>query len=117
MKKKLLALIMITGCTQKYVDFDLIQKVKFNKEETSSPTSIGQVISIGRDELNSCFNQWLFFSNADKEKEKAIPFMVRSLCPGQDYLVQTKMVETWWTTLIFTRSCIDIQTLCGKIKK
>jgi hypothetical protein len=117
MKKTILALMLISSCTQKYVSYDLVHKVKFEKKDHSNPITLGKVLAAGKDELSSCFNQWLFFSNAEKEKEKAIPFIIKSLCPGNDYLVETEMTETWWTTIIFTRSCVDVQTLCGQLKK
>lgn len=101
------------GCTQKYADYDLIRKVDFNKEMYDRPITTFQVLTQGKDELKECFNQWLFFSNAEKEKERYIPSMVRVLCPGKDYLVNAKFTERWWTTLIFTQSCISIETLCA----
>jgi hypothetical protein len=76
-----------------------------------------QILPEGRDQLKSCFNQWLFFSNAEKNKNEAIPFLVKSLCPGRDYLYESEMVETWWTTLVFTRSCVEVETKCGEQKK
>lgn len=76
-----------------------------------------QVIPVGRDHLKSCFNQWLFFSNAEEEKNESIPFIIRSLCPGKDYLLDSDMTETWWTTILFTRSCVDVETSCAQLKK
>jgi hypothetical protein len=76
-----------------------------------------QVIPVGKDQLNYCFNQWLFFSNAEKEKNESIPFLIRSLCPGKDYLLDSDMTETWWTTILFTRSCVNVETSCAQLKK
>lgn len=115
--KTLLILFLITACTQKYADYDLIRKVDFNKETYERPITVMQVVPVGNDQLESCFNQWLFFSNAQKEKEDAIPYLVRSLCPGEDYLLSAEMVETWWTTLIFTRACVKVDTKCAETKK
>ena len=110
-------LLFVTSCTRKYVDYDLIRKIDFNKETYERPTTVLQVIPVGQDELKSCFNQWLFFSNAEKQKEEAIPFVVRSLCPGQNYLLQSEMIESWWTTIIFSRACVEIKTKCAELKK
>lgn len=115
--KNALFLLFLTACTQKYVDYDLIRKVDFQKESYQRPVTIMQVLPDGKDNLNSCFNQWLFFSNAEKEKNDAIPLIVRSLCPGKDYLMNTEMTETWWTSILFTRSCVKVSTLCGDMKK
>lgn len=109
--------ILLLSCTQKYADYDLIRKVDFQKETYQRPLTTFQVVPVGKDELESCFNQWLFFSNAEKEKERAIPVMVRSLCPGQDYLMENRMTETWWTTLVFTRSCVEMETRCAQEKR
>lgn len=115
--KNLIILLFALGCTQKYADFDLIRKVDFNKESYERPVPATQVITQGKDELGECFNQWLFFSNAEKQKNERIPEFVRALCPGKDYLVKSKMTETWWTTIVFTQACIDIKTLCGEVRK
>jgi hypothetical protein len=114
---KILMLLILAGCTQKYADYDLIRKVDFQKESYQRPVTRMQVLPVGKDQLESCFNQWLFFSNAEKEKERAIPVMVRSLCPGQDYLMDNKMTETWWTTIVFTRSCIEMETRCAEERR
>lgn len=114
----LFALIgLLTGCTQKYADYDLIRKVDFNKETYERPILTTQVVPLGTDSLESCFNQWLFFSNAEKEKNESIPYIVRSLCPGKDYLLQAEMKEQWWTTIIFTRSCVSVETKCAEARK
>jgi hypothetical protein len=115
--KKLLVFLALVGCTQKYVGYDLIRKIDFNKESYQRPVSVYQVLPQGKDKLDSCFNQWLFFSNAEKEKIAAIPFMVKTLCPGKDYLLDTTMTETWWTTIIFTRACVEMETNCAVQKK
>ncbi len=115
--KTILLLVLAWGCTQKYADYDLIRKVDFNKETFERPTPATQVLAQGNDELKECFNQWLFFSNAETQKNQRIPEFVRALCPGKDYLVKANFTEKWWTTLIFTQSCISIETLCGNERR
>jgi hypothetical protein len=115
--KSLIILVLALGCTQKYADYDLIRKVDFNRETYERPTPATQVMAQGRDELNECFNQWLFFSNAEKEKNERIPEFIRALCPGKEYLVKTELTERWWTTIIFSQACVDIETLCGDTRK
>jgi hypothetical protein len=117
--KSLLLLVLFTlvSCTQKYTSFDLVHKVNFNRETYQRPTPVTQVLPDGKDEMKSCFNQWLFFSNAEKEKDNSIPYMIRSLCPGKDYLLDTEMTERWLTTIIYTQSCVMIDTKCGTQRK
>ena len=115
--KYVLILLSLVGCTQKYADYDLIRKVDFNKTSYERPITLTQINPTGRDNLDACFNQWLFFSNAEKEKEEAIPMLIRSLCPGKDYLLDAHMTEQWWTTIIFTRACVDVETKCAEPRK
>lgn len=115
--KFLILTLLFWGCTQKYVDYDLIRKVDFNKASYERPMTLMEILPQGKDQLDACFNQWLFFSNAEKEKERSIPLMVKTLCPGKDYLVSSHMVESWWTLIVFSRACVDIETLCGEPKK
>ena len=115
--KNMIFLLFAIGCTQKYADYDLIRKVDFNKVSYERPIPSTKVLAFGRDHLSECFNQWLFFSNAEQEKNLQTQDFVKVLCPGRDYLVNARFTETWWTTILFTRSCIDITTLCGDIKK
>lgn len=115
--KNLLILLCLASCTRKYTDYDLIRKVDYKQASYERPITVYQVLPEGNDTLDACFNQWLFFSNAEKEKEQALPMIVRSLCPGKEYLLQTEMVEEWWTTIIFTRACIDVKTKCAQLKK
>lgn len=114
---KYLLLLLPLACTQKYADYDLIRKADFNKDSYERPITTMEVIPLSRDDLKTCFNQWLFFSNAEKQKNEAIPMMVRTLCPREDYLLDTRMTETWWTTIIFTRSCVEMETRCADLKR
>lgn len=114
---KLIILLALSGCTQKYADYDLIRKVDFHRESYQRPTTAMQVLPQGQDELGQCFNQWLFFSNAEKQKNDEIPHLVRLLCPGKDYLINAEFKERWWTTIFFTQSCVSIKTTCAELKK
>lgn len=114
---KFLILAFMLGCTQKYVDYDLIKKVSFNRENVERPVTLSRVTTQGRDELSQCFHQWLFFSNAEKEKNERIPEFIRALCPGKDYLVNAQLKERWWTTILYSQSCVSIETLCGNERR
>ncbi len=105
------------GCTQKYADYDLIRKADFQQKSYERPLTQMQVLSTGNDQLKNCFNQWLFFSNAEKEKDAALPQIVRALCPREPYLIETRITENWWTLIFFSRACVEIETLCAKEKK
>lgn len=113
--KTMLLLLLISGCTQKYVSYDLIKKVQFTHGQYQAPVLHRSLSVEGKDSLKACFNQWLFSSNAEKRKNESIPLVVRSLCPSHDYLMNAELEETWWTTIIFTRSCAEIKTSCAKL--
>ena len=113
--KIIFLLLFISSCTQKHVSYDLIRKVQFTHEEYQRPTTHRLVSAEGSDSLKACFNQWAFTSNAEKRKNEAIPLVVRSLCPSHEYLINAELVETWWTTIFFTRACAEIKTSCGKV--
>lgn len=117
MKTFLFLALLATSCTRKYASYDLIRKVDFNKATYERPVTLTQINPAGKDQLKQCFNQWLFFSNAEKEKESSIPYLVRSLCPRNEYLLNADMTEDWWTSIIFTQACIDIETQCADSRK
>lgn len=103
------------SCTQKYANYQVIRKADFQYPAPAHQEPITQKMHPGKkDRMEKCFNQWLFSSNAEKEKEEHLPVMVRYLCPKDNYLIETRMTHTWWTALVFSRACIDIKTHCPK---
>ncbi len=117
MKSLALLLLVLVGCTRKYVDYDVIHKLQFRDNPEARP--IAPVMAKShRDDVEECFNQWLFFSNAEKEKNRYLPALVQVLCPGSEYLLDTKITQQWWTTIVFTRACVEVQAHCPvKTKK
>ncbi|MFY7994632.1 MAG: hypothetical protein ACOVP4_15140 [Bacteriovoracaceae bacterium] len=113
MKKLILLMLALLGasCTQKYVDYDVIRKTDFLQNPDNRP--ITQKVFPGKkDQLGQCFNQWLFFSNAETQKKNYLPNIVQAVCPGDEYLVDARITERWWTTIIFTQACVRVETSC-----
>lgn len=111
----LLILILVAACTRKYVDYDVLHKPTFKRDETVTPKA--PPMRKGRaDSLGRCFNQWLFFSNAEKEKEAYLPDMVRVLCPKSDWLIDARLESQWWTVLVFSRACVQMHTHCPETR-
>lgn len=107
----LMLILLGISCTQKYADYDVIRKTDFLKNSNSSP--VGQKVFPGtKDQLAQCFDQWLFFSNAETEKLAYLPNAVQAICPGDEFLVNTRITERWWTTIIFSQACVRIETSC-----
>ena len=103
--------ILLTGCTQKYVDYDVIHKPEFSQQPEKRP--VAPALQKGsRDSLSQCFNQWFFFSNADTDRNRYLPQAIQLVCPGHDWLVEARVTQLWWTTILFTRACVDVVAHC-----
>ena len=62
----------------------------------------------------SCEGQIFFNRNAHTIAVNNIPAMLRYSCPGSEYLLNAKITETWWTTLFYSKSCIEIESYCPR---
>lgn len=103
--------LLSVACTQKYTDYDIVLKTDFLKNAANRP--ISERFLPGRaDKLGQCFNQWLFFSNAENQKKEYLPNIVQALCPGDEYLVNATVTERWWTVIFFSQACVKIETFC-----
>jgi len=110
---RLILFFTLLGCTQKYSSFPLIKKVDFDRETYTAPVMMKPIaLSSKVDELSLCFSQWLFNSNAEKEKNDYLSSAIRNLCPGSDYLIDTDLKETWWTTILYTQACLSLNSRC-----
>lgn len=104
-------IVLVTGCTQRYVDYDVINKLQFRDNPEKRPVA-PVMAKAHRDDVKECFDQWLFFRNAEKDKERYLPALVQVLCPGSEWLVDTRITHLWWTTLVYSRSCVEVQAHC-----
>jgi hypothetical protein len=85
---------------------------------SQNPTRQGMLLPTGKnDRLSLCKSQWLFFSNSWTETEVLLPQIVQSLCPGMDWLKDLRVEKTWWTLLFYSRSCLEISSLCAKVSR
>lgn len=108
---KFLLLLLMVSCTQKYQTYPVIKKSSFNKDEAHNPVS--PKIYPGRKVTQeSCEGQFFFLRNAKKITDASLPALVNFSCPGSEYLVNAKITETWWTTVIYSRSCIEVESHC-----
>lgn len=113
--KSLFLLLMLcflfNSCTRKYADYDVINKLQYRENPNKRP--IAPVMAKGHeDKVRECFNQWLFMSNAEKEKDRYLPMLVQVLCPGSEWLVDTRITQDWWTTIIFSQACVEVRAHC-----
>lgn len=101
------------SCSQKYQTFDVIKKKEFVFGESHTPTT--PTMRVGRKVIQeTCEGQILFLRNAKKITDGSIPALVNFSCPGQEYLLNAKITETWWTTVLYSRSCVEIESYCPR---
>lgn len=109
----LLTLLISVSCTQKYQTYHLIDKNNFDKEKPTTP--IGKKVFKGaKFKKEYCRGQIFFMSNAKKETDKYISNLVRYSCPQDNVLVESRITETWWTTIVYSRSCVELESHCPK---
>lgn len=116
--KNLVLLFLIIGCTQKYMDFDVIRKTDYLQGGApKQPISVRPMVKGLKENQKECFNQWFFISNAEKNKNEFKPQLIQTMCFGSDYLIDARITETWWTVLFFSQSCLEINTYCPMKQK
>ena len=107
------ALFTLASCTQKYETYHVISKSEFNKDNYEAPVTKkmypGEKVT-----KDYCEGQILFSSNAKKATDRALTNIVRTTCSDDEYLLNSKVTETWWTTLIYSRSCVELETYCPR---
>lgn len=109
----LLTSLIFVSCSQKYQNLGTINKQAYleKDEYRDSP----KVLRKGKNESESfCVGQILFQKNAYDITESSLKALVRSSCPGDNYLQDVKIKRTWWTTLVYSRSCIEVESRCTK---
>lgn len=105
--------LLSSSCAQKYQTFDVIKKKDFVLGEPHNPPSPEK--RLGRKVIqNTCEGQILFLRNAKKITDASIPALLNFSCPGEEYLLNAKITETWWTTIIYSRSCVEIESYCPR---
>ncbi len=106
-------LISFLSCTQKYQTYHVIDKARFDKENPEVP--ITRKMRPGRRTSKEyCAGQFFFASNAYKKTEQYLKNMVTTMCPDSDYIINSRLTETWWTTIIYSRSCVELEGYCPK---
>jgi hypothetical protein len=113
MKYVLILLFILAGCSKKYQTYQVIKKSSFNYPGENNPVS-KKLIPGRKETQENCEGQWLFMRNAQKINEANVRSMVNFSCPKDNYLVNSKITEIWWTTLIYSRSCIELETYCPR---
>jgi hypothetical protein len=111
---KSILLILSVSCTQKYQTYNVIDKNNFDKDKNESPIT-SPLRRTTKEKKEFCDGQVFFSSNAKKTTDRFANNIVRHMCPQSKYLLDTKITETWWTTIVYSRSCVEIESFCTKL--
>lgn len=111
MTRVLPILFFLMSCTQKYETYHTIQKRTFQKGEEHNPVT--PLMLKGKMETQEfCEGQIFFNKNAKTITDASLPALIRYSCPGEEFLLDAKITETWWTTIFYSRSCIKLESFC-----
>lgn len=111
--KLILLLFFLTSCTQKYQTYYVIDKYNFNKDNYEAPIA-KKMLPKNKVEREICADQIFFSSNAYKETSLLLTNTMKSLCGDDKYLLNTRLTETWWTVLLYSKSCVKVETYCPR---
>lgn len=114
--KLALLTLIIVSCTKKYQTYYVIDKYNFNKDNYQPPITKKLIAKREQQSREYCEGQILFSSNAKVATDKAVSGLAQSMCGESQYLLNNKVTETWWTTIVYSRSCVKIESYCG-VKK
>ena len=114
--KLFLLLLLLGSCTQKYQTYHIIDKFNFDKDNPETPIT-PKMIPGRKTRTSHCESQVFFASNAKTKTDRYVRTMVRTMCPDSNYIMNSRLTETWWTTIIYTRSCVELEGHCPRILK
>ena len=106
-----LSALVFVSCTKKYTHYAVIDKKNFEVEQTK-PSKYPPMIKAKSEKEEFCQGQILFDKNAFSITESSIKALVNHSCPGSQYLLDAKLTKIWWTTLVYSRSCVTLESFC-----
>ncbi len=109
-------LLLMISCTRKYQGFPIIDKNHFDKDNYDSPIT-SKMYPGKKVQASTCSGQIFFSSNAYEDTKRQLQNIVRTLCPDSQYLIENELTETWWTTIIYSRSCVELISFCPRNEK
>ncbi|MBT4792909.1 MAG: hypothetical protein HON90_15140 [Halobacteriovoraceae bacterium] len=110
---KLLILLTLVSCTQKYQTYHVIDKFNFDQDNPQTPITKKQYPG-RKTTIDHCAGQFFFMSNAKKQTDRYLKTAVRTMCPNSNTILNSRLTETWWTTIIYSRSCFELEGYCPK---
>ena len=108
---KWLILLTLFSCTQKFQTYHIIDKHNFKIENYEAP--IAPKLRLGRKVSKTICNGQVFFSsNAQKRTIEQLERSAQMLCPHSKFLLNSRLTESWWTTIAYSKSCMTLETYC-----
>jgi len=108
--------LLLISCTHRKYQFAQIDHDKFifdHHHPVVKESKIhGKLLETKMHNKSFCSDQFLFFNNAAKEVEQlSIEYMKRK-CLKQGLSIDNQLSYTWWTIILYSRSCISIKFKC-----
>jgi len=107
--------LLLMSCAQKFQTYHVIDKHNFNINNPVPPV-IKKMAPGKKTEIDFCAGQIFFMSNAKKDTDRHLSNLTRTMCPDSNYLLNSTLTETWWTTIIYSRSCVRLESYCPRVK-
>lgn len=111
--KYLLFLTLLISCTKKYQTYPVIDKNNFDMQNYQSPVT-PKLKRGDKTTLKHCEGQVFWMSNAKARTDLYIERAINSICAEESYLLDSKITETWWTLIFYSRSCIKLEGYCSR---
>ncbi|MCT4641479.1 MAG: hypothetical protein N4A33_04220 [Bacteriovoracaceae bacterium] len=113
--KILLLTIILTSCASKYNTYPIIDKRNFKKDNPVAGIISKRLLpSTNKRTVKRCFSQFFWNKNAKKDSLNFLPMQLNGICRKNNYLMNTTIRESWWTTIVYSRSCIEVKTTCPR---
>ena len=112
--KLIILALFLSSCAQKYQTYHIIDKHNFDKDNPTTPITKKMLPRPKLYKTSYCSGQFFFYSNAKKTTDRYLSNMVRTMCPSSQYVLNSKLTETWWTTIIYSRSCVELEGYCPR---
>lgn len=111
-----LFVILLIGCSRKYTHYPVIDKKNFEVEQ-KRPQKTPPMIKAYKETEEFCEGQIFFNKNAFEITESSVKALVQHSCPGSQYLLDAKLTKQWWTTIVYSRSCVILESYCPQKRK
>lgn len=109
--------LLLSSCATDTAYYPVLQKDAFLKTSDNRPVK-NMTLSRGMSyQKDICAGQFFFSSNARKETDEKLARQIANLCPNENYLLEADIKKTWWTVILYSRSCVQLKAYCPRISQ